>query len=83
MKNCGLFLIALAITFIDIITKKFFSYINKFILEKIVIMKKSFLILVCCNLFVSCKFEELKVYEEDIIIQFDTLDIKKIKIETH
>ena len=46
-------------------------------------MKKLLLILLCLTLVYSCKFEEVKVYEEETVIQVDTLNIEQIKIETH
>ncbi len=46
-------------------------------------MKKRLLILLFFPLVYSCKFEEVKAYEEETVIQIDTLDIEKIKIETH
>ena len=46
-------------------------------------MKKLLLILLCLSLVYSCKFEKVKAYEEETVIQVDTLDIEKIKIETH
>jgi len=46
-------------------------------------MKKLLLILLCLPLVYSCKFEEVKAYEEETIIKVDTLDIEQIKIETH
>lgn len=46
-------------------------------------MKKPLLILFCFPLVYSCKFEEVKVYKEDPVIQIDTLEFEQIKIETH
>ena len=46
-------------------------------------MKKLLLILLCLPLVYSCKFEEVKSYEKDAVINVDTLNIEQIKIETH
>ena len=46
-------------------------------------MKKLLLILLCFPLVYSCKFEEVKSYEKDAVINVDTLNIEQIKIETH
>ena len=47
-------------------------------------MRKLLIILLCLPLFYSCKSDELKEYEnEENVIQVDTIDIEKIKIETH
>ena len=46
-------------------------------------MKKLLLILLCLPLVYSCQFNEVKAYEEETVIQVDTLDIEQIKIETH
>jgi hypothetical protein len=46
-------------------------------------MKKLLLILLCLPLVYSCKFEKVKAYEEEKVIQVDTLNIEQIKIETH
>jgi hypothetical protein len=47
-------------------------------------MKKLLLILLSLPLVYSCKFEEVKAYEEEKnTIQVDTLNIEQIKIETH
>jgi len=45
-------------------------------------MKKLLLILLCLPLLYSCQFEKVKAYEEEVVIQVDTLDIEHIKIET-
>jgi len=46
-------------------------------------MKKLLLILIALPLVYSCQFEEVKVYEEETVIQVDTLNIEQIKIQTH
>ena len=46
-------------------------------------MKKLLLGLLCLPLVYSCQSEEVNEYEEETIIQVDTLDIEQIKIETH
>ena len=46
-------------------------------------MKRLLFILFFFTFFYSCKFEEVKAYEEETVIQIDTLEIEKIKIETH
>ena len=46
-------------------------------------MKRLLLILLCLPLVYSCQFEEVKVYEEETVIQVDTLNIEQIKIQTH
>lgn len=46
-------------------------------------MKKIILILLCSSLVYSCKYDEVKAYEEETAIEVDTLSIQKIKIETH
>ena len=46
-------------------------------------MKNLLLLLLCLALLYSCKFEKVKAYEEEKVIQVDTLNIEQIKIETH
>ena len=46
-------------------------------------MKKLLIILIALPLVYSCQFEEVKVYEEETVIQVDTLNIEQIKIQTH
>ena len=47
-------------------------------------MKKDYyLLFLCFPLVYSCQFEEVKAYQEETVIQVDTLDIEQIKIETH
>ena len=46
-------------------------------------MKKLLLILIALPLVYSCQFEEVKVYEEETVIQVDTLNIEQLKIQTH
>ena len=48
-------------------------------------MKKLLLMFLCFLLFYACKPEKVKLYEEDAAAVFnvDTLNIEKIKIETH
>ena len=46
-------------------------------------MKKLLLILIALPLVYSCQFEEVKSYEEEAVIQVDTLNIEQIKIQTH
>ena len=47
-------------------------------------MKELLIILICLPLFYSCQSDEVKEYQkEETIIKLDTLNIEKIKIETH
>ena len=46
-------------------------------------MKKILRLLLLFPLFYSCKNEKISVYEEEILILSDTLNIEQIKIETH
>ena len=46
-------------------------------------MKKLLIILIALPLVYSCQFEEVKVYEEETVIQVDTLNIEQLKIQTH
>ena len=46
-------------------------------------MVKKILILLSLTLFNSCQMENIKVYEKETVIKKDTLNVEKIKIETH
>ena len=46
-------------------------------------MKKLLLILLCLTIVYSCQFDKVQPYEEEGVIQVDTLNIEQIKIETH
>jgi len=46
-------------------------------------MKKIIVILLWLPLVYSCQFDKIKAYEKETVIQVDTLDFEKIKIQTH
>ena len=62
---------------------KYFFYFLYLQLFNYFMNKKKLIILTLLTLFYSCKFEKIKVYEEENIIQVDTFNIEQIKIETH
>jgi len=63
--------------------------LNKIILnfEKIsmnqLLLKKTLLFFLFSSLIYSCKYEEIKEYDNEPLIIVDTLDIEQIKIKTH
>ena len=46
-------------------------------------MKKNLIILFLFLFAFACKSDKIKSYEQDDIEEFDTLNIRKIKIKTH
>ena len=46
-------------------------------------MKKILALILLLPLFYSCKNGKISVYEDEILILSDTLNIEQIKIETH